>query len=130
MLKTLVEKFILIYVAIPYKHENAEIMLERYNISTRVAAMLIDAFADVVPVAPITYTHVLNEFVDRDVDWYNFDIALLFCCDILLVITIDGWKESYGVQYEIEKAKAANMHIIYADPDEVLEKIDEYRQAA
>ena len=56
--------------------------------------------------------------------WKALDEHQLRCCDVLLVTTMDGWKDSTGVQAEIRHAKLHNKAIVYLNPNtlEVTEK--------
>ena len=53
---------------------------------------------------PIAHSHPMTEFhlpVDWDY-WEEFDRAYLSICDELVVLRLQGWEESKGVQAEIE----------------------------
>jgi len=119
----------LVYVASPYTHKDEAVQEQRYQEITNITRKIINAFVDVVPYTPITYTHVLAQELEREVNWIHFDMTFLFCCDALLVVQMDGWKESVGVQEEIKKAKDMNIHTMYAKPHQVLELLDQYRKS-
>lgn len=65
----------LIYLASPYSHEDASVRQERYEIVSRVTALLISR--GYVVFSPIAYSHPLNERIDIPVeDWYRFDRSI------------------------------------------------------
>jgi len=100
----------LIYLASPYSHEDASVRQERYEIVSRVTALLISR--GYVVFSPIAYSHPLNERIDIPVeDWYRFDRSILEACQELWILTIRGWMFSNGIAKEIQWAKAKGMPI-------------------
>lgn len=59
--------------------------------------------------------------------WKDFCEQFLTKCDKLLVLTFEGWKESGGVQAEIELAKLNGIEVEYVwfDEVELMEKLAE-----
>lgn len=114
------------YIGMPYSHPDPLVMEDRYVISNEVTAFLFNNAPFLAPFAPISYTHRFGHRVDKDYDWVaNLDINYLRISKILIVITIDGWKESKGLQEEIQFAKENNIPIVYSLPEELIEKIPE-----
>ena len=60
----------------------------------------------------------------KPIDWYSFDLTFLAKCDILLVILLEGWAESKGVQMEINFAKMHNIPIFEVPPQAVRQTLD------
>ena len=117
---------LLYYVASPYtapttisKREQHRMMVKRYQDITRLGAKLILDY-DLDLVLPITTSKVLREFEPalgtRWDYWAKTDTNLVKHCDALIVVQMDGWKESVGVQAEIDVAKLENKLIYYLDP--------------
>ena len=106
----------LIYVACPYSHIDPEVVLHRFNTVNKVTGLIIETFRSIIPFSPITYTHQFDKLITEQ-DWYAFDLDFLYRCDALLVLQLDGWEESYGVQLEIREAKKKGLPILYATPD-------------
>jgi hypothetical protein len=52
--------------------------------------------------------------------WETFDKNLLERCDGLLVLMLDGWERSVGVQSEIDYARELNMPIGYVTYEDVM----------
>lgn len=118
----------LLYLASPYTSKIATVREERAHQITAITASIACNFPDIVPFSPITYSHHLKNFMDTDIDWYAFDLAILERFDAVLVVQMIGWDTSYGVNLEIEKAQKHGIAVIYAKPDEVIETLENYYQ--
>lgn len=103
-----------LYIAIPYRN-NPEYSFEIVNF---VSAELMKK--GYIVFSPISHSHpiglVMNKRFDHDF-WMNQDLPFLKFCDELVVICIDGWKESKGVQEEIAMAKLLKKKIVYITDD-------------
>lgn len=55
--------------------------------------------------SPIAHSHPIATFGGLDALshelWLGLDVAFLARCDGMIVVQMDGWQESYGVQWEI-----------------------------
>ena len=96
-----------IYLASPYSHPEEHVRLERYNAACRKAASLMQA-GNVV-FSPIAHSHAVAAHLPQDLlmsheFWMAQDIPLLRYADKLVVLLIDGWRESRGVSAEIDYA--------------------------
>ena len=68
--------------------------------------------------SPIVATHpvaVKHELPLGSEYWMQFDEVMLSRCNELCVLMIDGWKESPGVQREIDIAKKIGVEITYIE---------------
>lgn len=112
-----------VYVAIPYSHEDDEIMQRRFEFVTAYSADI--ASEDTVPFSPITHSHLMAEKRDlpRTWDfWEEQDIPFLDMADELRVLDARGVSNSTGVQAEtdyfdgrpefIDPLKTPTCHII------------------
>ncbi len=73
--------------------------------------------------APIPHTHPIAEAGDLPKGWDYwgaYDRAILSCCNKIIVLKLDGWQESKGVQAEIAIAAEQGITIEYLEPDAVL----------
>lgn len=120
----------LIYLASPYSPignysaaESERIKNERFKEISHIAAMLTLQGHHIL--APISMNHPWVEnltdenktFLKSDwLFWQEFDIALIEKCDELWVATMEGWKDSVGVNAEINIAKSLNLPIRYVNP--------------
>lgn len=106
----------LVYLAVPYTHPDPKVMEERYEKVCIAAGELISRNYQVY--SPISQFHSVAKFCKLPTDWnYWRDLnkSVLECCRALLVLTLDGWKESVGVQDEIEVAKELGLAIDYLE---------------
>jgi hypothetical protein len=106
----------LIYLAAPYSDDNEKIIEMRVASINRIAAHLfIEGHFVISPVSqlhPITVAHKLPANWQF---WKDYLCNILQRCDKLYVLTLDGWKESTGVQAEIEHAMNAGIEVILID---------------
>ena len=107
----------LVYLACPYSDPDSEIMRRRFR-SANVAAAWLMANGNLV-LSPISHSHPIAcaGGLPRDFAyWEAYDRALLACCRKMVVLMLDGWKESVGVQAEIKIAEEMLMPIEYMEP--------------
>ena len=105
-------KPIRIYLACPYWHEDEHVRNERYNKVTRKAADLI--FAGHIVFSPITHSHPISHHLPQQNHdfWMAQDYTYIEdWADELWVYALDGWRESKGVNLEIDHAFKFNMPI-------------------
>lgn len=102
------------YLASPYsKFERGQ--EEAFKEACAAAATLLKR--GVFVFSPIAHSHPIAEHGGIDAlshdMWMPLDLAMLDICDGLLVLMMPGWKESYGVQREIEHAAKTGKPISY-----------------
>ncbi len=103
----------MIYLASPYKHEDKTQESFRFKLVCVAAARLIAEGYKVY--SPIAMTHPIHavsmnhscEAVARLYDrpasfWYEYDEAMMELCESLVILAIDGWRESKGVLIEYQ----------------------------
>ena len=74
--------------------------------------------------SPIVHNHALVKdfsftLEERRSLMLPFDFTLLRKARGMIVLTIEGWKESYGVGAEIELCARENIPVVYVHPDEL-----------
>lgn len=105
----------MIYISIPYT--GCE------NLSFCVSCVVLEKLirAGNVAISPVVCGHAMerqNRITKSDHDlWLGYDLKLLRHCDVLAVITLDGWEDSAGVKAEIDEAERLGVPIVYLDPD-------------
>jgi len=102
----------LIYIGSPYTHPDKDVMQLRYEQVLDVTADLLNQGFHVI--SPIVHCHPLSVKHKMMPDfefWKRYNFALLSKCSVLLIIPIDGWKESIGLQAEVIFAKENNISI-------------------
>lgn len=108
----------MIYLAIPYSHPDPAVREQRYQLANRVTAQLIQQGH--VVFSPISHSHNISPLLPPQVDtwetWKMQDLPFLRVCSTLVVITAEGWRESVGVQAEIQEAYECGLEIEYLTP--------------
>lgn len=107
----------LIYLASPYSHPDPAVQVARFVAVSREAARMM---ADGMFIySPIAHTHSVATHGDLPPGfdfWEKYDRFLLGLCSEMHVLMLDGWKESKGVQAEIQIAKELKLPIAYLEP--------------
>jgi len=108
------------YLAVPYSDKDENVMQHRFNVVTKVAAELMKQGKEVF--SPITHSHPIALHLDAGaaVDWQaweKFDTKMLKCCDELYVLMLAGWRDSVGVEAEMQLAKDLGMKITFITED-------------
>jgi hypothetical protein len=95
----------MIYLASPYTHKDKSVMQWRFEQTRELTIKLMRDYPFVY--SPVVYCHPLAVKYDLPIDalyWKQFDTEFIRKCNRMIVHTLDGWKESVGVQMEIELA--------------------------
>lgn len=107
----------LVYLAVPYSHQDPAVRRERFKAVNRVAAKLMRE--GVFIFSPISHTHPIELAGDLPYDWnfwYGYDRAILKHCKKLLVLKLDGWQSSAGVAGECDLARELGIPIEFLEP--------------
>ena len=101
----------LIYLACPFSHPKSEVQEIRVEAANRIAASLFRLGYDFF--SPLShgaaFMDLLPDSSKHDhAAWMRLDLAVLRRCETLLIIPLDGWQSSVGVNQEIRE---------FADPD-------------
>jgi len=102
----------LAYLASPYTHNDPGVRHLRYKEAERAMAWLMSQ--SIYAVSPIVACHELaiQHKLPFDAEyWSPWNSRLFFNCDRLIVLTIDGWKESKGIEQEQKWAFAMKMPV-------------------
>ena len=105
----------MIYLASPYSHPDAIVRQARFDAACQATADLIRAGLPVV--APVVMGHPLVRY-GLSGDWSFWQPLAKEClrrCDKLVVLQIDGWRESEGVQAEIQLAADLEKRVDYRE---------------
>jgi len=83
---------------------------------------------------PISHSHPMAAYggvkaLDHSV-WLPFDQYIMEVSAGIIVATMDGWSDSYGVTWEIEQFKKWGRPILYLDPTEILTNAEDTIKAA
>ena len=107
----------MIYLASPYSHPDPSVREIRFREACRAAATLIRLGQAVF--SPIAHGHPIAAF-GLPTDWRfwePFDRRQLQRCDEVVVLMLDGWRESVGVQAEIRIAGECGKPLRYLAPE-------------
>ena len=108
----------LIYLACPYSDKSPKVEHDRFIAATICAANRMERKELIF--SPITHSHPIRRYAGLEGDfefWKDFCVATLTACQVMYVLTLPGYKESVGVQAELNIAYNLGMPIHYLDPE-------------
>ena len=106
----------MIFISAPYTHENVEVVEKRVEIIEKYVAEC--ALSEIIALSPVLYYHNIvkkYELPKTYTYWEHICISMLQKCDMLFVLTMDGWDTSVGVKSELEVARRLNISIGYVN---------------
>jgi hypothetical protein len=106
----------LIYLANPYHSEDSNIMDRRHNFLMDVLARLSHIENDLVFYSPIAHWHETAKHHELPTDfhyWREKDFYMIRKSHSVWVVPFDGWRESFGVQQELEYAEDIGRPVMY-----------------
>lgn len=109
----------MIYLASPYSHLDPSVREARYVDACRATASLLsDGY---IVFSPIVHSHPLVRFgLNGGWEfWEQIDREHLWRCDEVVVLMLDGWRESVGVRDEIQIAGEFDKPVRYLDPYDI-----------
>jgi hypothetical protein len=108
----------LVYLATPYSHPDASVREGRFRAVNAAAAELMRKGMHIY--SPISHTHPIALAGDLPLGWeywQAYDRAILAACCAMIVLTLDGWKESKGVAGEIAIANEMGLPVQFISPN-------------
>jgi nucleoside 2-deoxyribosyltransferase len=109
----------MIYLASPYTSDDPAVRQARFEAACRAAAAFIRRGH--VVFSPVAHSHCIAQH-GLPVDWgfwERHDRRFLAACDELWVLTLDGWRESRGVQAEMTIARALGKPVRFVSEAEL-----------
>lgn len=106
----------MIYLASPYSSDDERVMEKRYHHCCGFCAVA--AKEGFVIYSPIVHWHPVAKAYNlpKGFDfWRKLDHEMIECAEALWVFTLDGWKESKGVRFEIHHAHFNSKKVYYVD---------------
>lgn len=106
----------MIYLASPYSHPDPAVREQRFRAACRMAGELMRQGVRVF--SPIAHTHPIALEGDLPLGWdfwEQFDREMIAACEAVVVLTLDGWRESKGVTAEIAIAKELGIPVSTCD---------------
>lgn len=107
----------LVYLASPYSHDDPVVREQRFHAVNKVAASLMRQGMHVY--SSISHSHPIAVAGGLPLDWdywQGYDRAILSACGKMIVLMLDGWKESKGIAAEITIAKELGLPIEFMEP--------------
>lgn len=105
----------MIYLAGPYSHPDADIRQRRYEqLTAKAAELMIEGH---VVFSPITHGHAIAEAHDLpgDFEWWESQcLGMLLHATKLIVLTLDGYETSKGVNAELMYAISLGIPVEYS----------------
>lgn len=107
--------YTMIYLASPYSHDDENVRIKRFELTAEVTAALMRV--GFLVFSPITHSHPLTKYglPINFVFWKRYDTQMLSCCSSVLILPIEGWKESFGISEEVKLANSLGMNIQVVD---------------
>ncbi len=109
----------LIYLASPFSNPSKEIMNNREEVVTAIAAGLTEryGYAMFLPITQSAPMERVNPNLKGDFEqWKSIDLFMIKeKCDELWVVLMEGWRESIGVTAEIKAAEEAMIPVKFYD---------------
>ena len=107
----------MIYLASPYSHSEPNVRAARYEMACQATAAIIREGQPVF--SPIVHSHPLVRFgLPTDWEfWQRCDRQYMRGCREVVVLTLAGWRESRGVQAEIDLAIDMDLPVSYLSPE-------------
>ena len=104
----------LIYLASPYTHEDPLIEIERFKAACKAAGEMFASghfvFSSIAHCHPIALEYGLP----TDFKFFaDYDRLMIDKCDELIVLRLDGWKDSVGVKGEVRYAESIGLQVRY-----------------
>jgi hypothetical protein len=112
----------IIYLACPYTDKSPKIRLRRFELATAAAATLVKR--GFVVFSPITMTHPMDVALSGDDTlgsdfWVKFDEAFMDICSEMIILTVEGWEQSSGIQREIKFFEKAGRSVSFMQESEI-----------
>lgn len=108
----------MIYLASPYTHVDPLVRKTRFLLAEQVTAELLKRGEIVF--SPIVHTHELStkHALPYDFDfWQRYCLGMLRHAESFVILTISGWRESKGLQAELDFSRKAGIMVTFVDTD-------------
>ena len=104
----------LYYLVTPYSHPDPLVMEERFKLAAQATSFLMNQGRIVY--SPIVHNHPIATMfgLPRGWDyWKKYDTVMLSKCRGIIILTIDGWRISVGLNAEKQIAEEQGLLIYY-----------------
>ena len=110
----------MLYLACPFSHHDETVQRQRYHLACRAAAKLLQS--GIVVFSPLANSVPAVEIGGLELDhagFLNIDLPILRRCDEMLVLCLEGWQQSRGVQQELGEAIAFQKPVTMIKEEEI-----------
>jgi len=107
----------MIYLASPYTHYQPQIRNSRFQAALRYTHLQMQMGNLIF--SPIVYGHSFSTLDSNLIPfeaWTDFNDQMLLLASNIHILTLEGWKESRGISYEIGKALENSIPVSYVEP--------------
>lgn len=111
----------MIYIACPYTHPDPDVALQRIEQATLVELALLESGR--VPYNALRVSAGITGRAVPPMGWREFDLEILKLCDLMVVVMIEGWDRSKGVDLEVESAVSQDIPVAYVYPSTVIDDL-------
>lgn len=113
----------IVYLACPYSHADPAVREGRFETANQVASSLMRA--GYVVFSPISHSHPIAKYgLPDDVEfWRRQDAIFLEMSTELIVVCVEGWRESVGVQHEIAEARRSGLPVSGITPVSMIQNV-------
>lgn len=120
----------LLYLASPYTHDRPEIVEQRAEAAATTAAQLwalgLPTFGPIAHSETIIAKAIRHGYRQPEhSEWMRFDLEILSGCDALIVLTLEGWASSKGVQQERDHARNLGIPVHFVSPMDIYDAASE-----
>lgn len=105
----------LVYLAAPYSDPDPAVVETRMRMFLEVDAVLLREGKFTVSPLAKHFGLLVSKLPSDWAFWQHYSRAMIDQCGAMVVIKIDGWQESVGVQEEIQYAREKGIFIYYVD---------------
>ena len=107
----------MIYLASPYSHPDKAVEQARYDEAVRALAAIAKAGECVVSPIAMCHEAARRHGLPTDAAWWeSFNTRIMNQCSKCLVLCIDGWRESVGVQQEVRHFRSRELRVALLIP--------------
>lgn len=103
-----------IYLAAPYTHKKKSVVAYRVKkINTAASKLMNEGHIVFSPISHSHYIAVENDLPTDFKYWQEMNHSFIDWCEVMYILTLDGYEESKGIKDEIKYCKKINKRVFY-----------------
>ena len=106
-----------LYLGLPYSDNNSKVMQYRFEVANQIAAELMNMGYYVF--SPISHSHPISVQCGLPGDyfyWKKWNRSFLEWAEVLIVVKLEGWKRSEGLNGEVDVISVLGKPVITVNP--------------